>query len=76
MTAFLVRTLPSGAVALGGFLDQVSRTTIWARLRDDAVPTGELTLGIASAAEENLAAAAAPFENFALFAIGAGERRC
>src|ERR1700728_1056423 len=65
IAAFLVRALPSSTVALGRFLDQVSRFAIGARMQHDAVPTRELALGITPAAVKDLPAPAPPFEDFA-----------
>src|ERR1700729_1813932 len=72
MAAFLVRALPSGAVFLGGFFDEVGSAAIGAWMRDDAIPTRELALRIAAASVEDFPPAAAAFEDFAFLAIGAG----
>ena len=42
-------------------------------MRHDLVPTRELALGVTRASEEQLAAAAPPFQHLALFAIGTAD---
>src|SRR6202035_489000 len=71
VAAFLVGALPGDTGALQVFLDHVVRAARGARLRDDFIPCGELALRIAAASVENLSAAAATLEDFALFAFRA-----
>src|SRR6266851_6305350 len=71
VAAFLVGALPTRALALGDFLDQVGRPALRTRLRHDAVPACKFALRVAAASEEKLPAAAPALEDLAFFAFGA-----
>src|SRR5271156_4982275 len=71
VAAFLVGALPGDTGALQVFLDHVVRAARRAWMRDYFIPCRELALWIAAASVENLSAAAAALEDFALFAFRA-----
>src|SRR5581483_5141399 len=56
-------------------LDEIARAAIRAGGRHHAIPAREFALGIAIAAEEELAAAAAAFQDLAFLAIRTGDAR-